>query len=150
MIYEKDANLLEFPLDGIIHSANCFHTMGGGIALRIKNKFPSAYEADLRTTYGDKSKLGTISLAVLPSNLHIYNLYGQFSMGAGRHTSYDAICEGLERIEFHARDNALKKIGLPARMGCMLGGGNWRVVRAIIDVVFENSPLDLYICNYQG
>lgn len=150
MIYEVDANLLEYPVDGIVHQANCFHTMGGGIALSIRNKYPEAYEADLSTKKGDPSKVGTFSLAVLPSNLHIYNMYSQFSLGFGRHTEYTAVVNGLERVRDHAIENGLKKLGLPRYMGCKLGGGYWPVVRAIIDEVFgaEDCPIDLYICNY--
>lgn len=150
MINEINANLLEYPLDGIIHSCNCFHTMGGGIALRIKDKFPEAYKADLQTEYGDRTKLGTYSMAILESNFHIYNLYGQFDFGKNwRNTSYDALNEGLANIEKHARLSGLIKIGLPKRMGCVLGGGSWVVVRAIIEDVFDSSSLELYICNYE-
>lgn len=150
MIKEIDANLLEYPLDGIIHQANCFHTMGGGIALRIKNKFPQAYEADLATIKGDRVKVGSFSLAVLPSNFHIYNLYSQYTFGFGRQTDYTAVVNGLEKIVLHALENGLKSLGLPKYMGCRLGGGNWQVVRAIIDEVFDVRPIDLYICNYEG
>jgi O-acetyl-ADP-ribose deacetylase (regulator of RNase III) len=149
MIYEIDANLLEYPLDGIIHSANCFCTQSAGIALRIKNKFPDAYAADCKTKRGDQSKLGTFSLAVLPSNFHIYNMYGQFSFGGIRPTSYDAVVDGLTAVEKHARENGLKNLGLPKNMCSTLGGADWRIIRVIIETVFEKSPLDLYICNYE-
>jgi hypothetical protein len=55
---------------------------------------------------------------------------------------------GLTAIRNHAEDNALKILGLPKNMGGKLGGGDWRICRQIIEVVFENSKLDLYICNY--
>jgi O-acetyl-ADP-ribose deacetylase (regulator of RNase III) len=150
MIIEKDANLLTEPLDGIMHSCNCMHIMGGGIALRIKEKFPEAYKADLETEKGDRTKLGTFSLAILPTNFHIYNMYGQFNIGMGKNTSYDAFDTGLKRIEQHARENGLKKVGLPKNMGCRLGGGSWTVIHAIITDIFINSPLELFICNYDG
>ena len=148
MITELDTNLLEYPLDGIIHQANCHHIMGGGIAFRIKNKFPEAYEADLKTPKADKDKLGTFSVAVLPSNFHIYNLYGQFFIGTARMTNYEAVATGLRAIRHHATDAGLKKLGLPKYMGCKLGGGDWRVVRAIVDVEFADDPMELFICNY--
>lgn len=150
MITEVEANLLEYPVDGIIHQANCFHIMGGGIAARIKAKFPEAYEADLKTPSGDENKMGTFSFAVLPSNYHIYNVYGQFGLGNGRETRYDALYEGLRAVRFHAEQNALTSLGLPKRMGCVLGGGSWRIVRAIVGEVFDASPLNLHICDYGG
>lgn len=150
MIKEVEANLLEYPVDGIIHQANCFHTMGGGIALRIKQRFPEAYEADLKTKEGDRNKLGDFSVAVLPSNFHIYNVYGQYTFGEGRQTRYDALYDGLAAVELHACENGLQKLGLPKRMGCVLGGGSWTVVEAIIKDIFEKSPLELHICDYGG
>jgi O-acetyl-ADP-ribose deacetylase (regulator of RNase III) len=151
MIHEINVNLLEYPLDGIIHQANCFCCQGAGIAARIKSKFPEAYEADCKTIKGDRNKLGTFSVAVLPSNFHIYNMYSQYDMGVEhKQTLYDAVDNGLRLIQKHARENGLQTLGLPKNMGCVLGGGQWPVVRAIIECVFFDSPLDLYICNYQG
>lgn len=60
-------DLLNFALDGrfdvIAHGCNCQCAMGKGIALSIKQQFPEAYDADLRTPKGDRAKLGTISTA---------------------------------------------------------------------------------------
>ena len=62
MIHEFDVNLLEYPLDGFIHSCNCFHTFGAGIALQIKRKYPELYEADAKHgPAGDRNRLGTFS-----------------------------------------------------------------------------------------
>ena len=47
--------------DVIVHGCNCFCTMGAGIAKTIKQKFPTAYQADLATIKGDKTKLGAVS-----------------------------------------------------------------------------------------
>lgn len=151
MIIEKDCNLLEEPLDGFFHQANCFTCFGGGIAYRIKQKFPEAFEADLKTKCGDREKLGTFSLTVLPNNnLHIFNLYSQYDHGFGeRHTSYDAIADGLPKIEKYAIEHGLKTLGMPCRMGSVLGGGSWRIVKSIVQDVFEASELTLYICNYE-
>ena len=113
-------------------------------------KFPEAYEADCKTPCGDKAKLGTFSVAVLPSNFHIYNMYSQFFIGTGKMTTYDAMDDGLRRIEKHAISNGLARLGLPKNMGCVLGGGRWTIVRAIIEDVFVDSSLDLFICNYEG
>ncbi len=150
MITEIDANLLEQPLDGIIHQANCMHIMGGGVALRIRTKWPEAYEADLKTPKNDPKKLGTFSVAVLSSNFHIYNMYSQFGIGFKRETLYTAVVEGLEKIKEHAMANGLTKLGMPKYMGCRLGGGYWPVVRAIVDEVFNTTEptIDIFICNY--
>lgn len=151
MIIEKDCDLLTAPLDAIGHFCNCQLVMGGGLALRVKEKYPEAYNADLKTKRGDREKMGTFSYAVLPDNKHIINCYTQFDFKYGtRQTSYDAVYSSLERVNTFLLSNGLITFGLPKNAGCRLGGGDFRIVRSIIECVFSDSPLDLYICNYQG
>jgi len=159
MIYSlENQNLLTWLVEqetpsGIVHQANCFHTFGAGIAKQIRDTFPETYEADKRNSaYGDRSKLGTFTYAEAkkyPGKL-IYNLYSQYTFGHGRQTLYDPMVEGLERVKNHAISKGLTKLGLPYNMGCTLGGGDWRIVRAIIDTIFKDeTDLDLYICRYE-
>jgi O-acetyl-ADP-ribose deacetylase (regulator of RNase III) len=136
---------------GIIHSCNCFHTMGGGIAFKIKDKFPQAYQADLKTPRGDSKKMGTFSLANVTPIKFIYNLYGQYEYGAKsiRHTSYDALVDGLYKIKDHALKNDIYALGIPFNVGCNLGGGNWNIVTSIIKSIFDvEDGVVLNICKY--
>ena len=149
MILEFDIDLLAHSLDGFLHQANCFHTMGAGIALSIRNKYSELYKTDLQTRRGDISKLGTFSTVKCHDDKQGYNLYGQFNFGGWRrNTNYEAVYDGLELIRIHAEENNILKLGLPKNMGCMLGGGSWRVVRAIIDDLFIDWKNELHICNY--
>ena len=120
MIQEIDADLMEYPLQGIIHQANCFHTMGAGIAKRIKEKYPEAYDADIKAgTIGDSKRLGTFSVGhCLREDKYIYNLYGQYNYGHyARYTSYDAVDRALIKIARHAVENHISTLGLPKNMG---------------------------------
>jgi O-acetyl-ADP-ribose deacetylase (regulator of RNase III) len=159
MIFEKQLNLLTWLSEqtvpsGIIHSCNCFHTMGGGIARQISTQFPAAYEADKDTPLGATTKLGTFSYAQVlsdPARI-VYNLYSQFTFGMGKQTLYDPMVEGLEKIRINAISKGLTALGLPFNMGCTLGGGNWKIVRTIIDTIFDtegDEAIDLYICRYE-
>ena len=150
MINEIDANLLEFPLDGFMHQCNCFHTMGAGIALSIKQKYPELYKADtMHGRRGDMSRLGKFSTVKCHDDKQGYNMYGQYQFGMEkRHTNYEAVYTGLYSIYTHATVNNVLKLGLPRGMGCKLAGGSWIIVRAIIDDIFGVWQNDLYICNY--
>ena len=57
-------DLLRFALDGrfdvIVHGCNCQCARGKGIALSIKQQFPEAYAADLRTMRGDWPTIAAI------------------------------------------------------------------------------------------
>jgi len=144
MISEKVGNLLIAPVQGIIHQCNCFHIMGSGIAVQIKQLYPTAYLADLQTVCGDAKKLGTFSMAKI-KNKYIFNLYGQFDLCSGRQTSYDALYNGLLSIRAYAKHNNIKTLGIPKNLGCGLGGGSWSIVYAIISEVFKDSDTEIEI-----
>ena len=135
----------------IAHQCNCFHTMGAGIARQIAIKYPEALEADKDTPYGDIKKLGLFSQSAVKGSKDkiIYNVYGQHRFGSEkRHTSYDALVDGLTRVRFDCLENGLTKLGIPFNIGCRLGGGKWKIVRSIVETIFESAPPDLYICQY--
>lgn len=152
MIFVKDISVLEANVDAIIHQANCFRAMGSGVAKAIVTKYPEAYEADMHTKSGDSRKLGDFSFAKTSDGKIIYNCYSQFKFGGGqKHTNYDAMVEALEKIKAHAKEKGVKRIGVPKNMGCVLGGGSWRIVSAILkDVFLDEKDLDVIVCNYPG
>ncbi|MCB0533090.1 MAG: macro domain-containing protein [Saprospiraceae bacterium] len=130
-------DLIKLAIDGefdlIIHGCNCFCTMGAGIAKTIKQKFPAAYQADLNTEKGDKTKLGSFSWAEIETengHLIIVNGYTQFNWkGSGRKADYEAIREVFKKIR--GKFPGLR-IGYPA-IGAGLAGGDWRIISEIID-----------------
>ena len=135
-------DLLRLACDGhfdvIVHGCNCFHTMGAGIAKQIAALCPKAYEADLRTPYGDWTKLGTYSMAKIYGGsgsarvagvLYVVNAYTQFNYsGGGRNTDYQAVREVFRKI---ARDFSGMRVGIP-KIGAGLGGGDWRAIEKVI------------------
>lgn len=156
MITHQVINLLGAPVTHIAHQANCFHIMGGGVARAIRSKYPEAYVADLSTVKGSKDKLGTFSRTVTTDDKIIYNVYSQYNLSAGigdRATQYDMVYEGLKSVE---QDITLQLavsdmdavLGIPYLYGCVLGGGSWRVVDAIIHDIFESSPVNVLLCEW--
>jgi len=100
------------------------HTQGAGLAKHIKQAFPEAFEADKKTGYGDKNKLGTFSEATVNINGHnltIINAYTQYRYGTDKdHFEYDTFPKLLQSIKAKYGD---KKIGIPL-IGCGLAGGD--------------------------
>ena len=123
----------EGEFDLIVHGCNCFCTMGAGIAKQIRTQFPLAWEADLATESGDKSKLGSYSQACIntPSGkLYVINAYTQYHYsGDGVLVDYDA----LEKV-FTALKNQFSglRMGYP-KIGAGLAGGDWKIISTIID-----------------
>ncbi len=123
---------LEGRFDIIIHGCNCFCTMGAGIAKSIRDNFPEAYQADLKTDMGDKNKLGTYSYAQInkqENRLIIVNGYTQFDFsGENVLVDYGAIRDLFAKIK---KDFKNKRIGYP-KIGAGLAKGDWQVISSII------------------
>lgn len=149
MIEERTGDIFkQDDIDIIVHQANCLCAMHSGIAAAIRQFYPEAVEADNKTKKGDPNKLGTYSLAKGQDGKYIVNLYSQFSMGGGkRHTDYNAMVTGLEKLR-HVISNSSNDyvIGIPYKIGSGLGGGDWKVVKAIIYSVFEDTDIKVVIC----
>lgn len=149
MITNINLDIFKYDSDAIVHQANCFTTMGSGVAKRLRELYPEAYEADCKTSKGDKSKLGSFSVVKARDGKYIYNMYSQFTYGTEkRQTNYEAIYTGLCAVKSHMIDAKLVTLSLPKGMGCKLGGGDWRIVSKMIEVIFEDGVVDVIICNY--
>lgn len=140
-------DLLESDVQVIIHQCNCFHTFGSGLAKQIKEKYPTAYEADLKTKFADKYKLGTFSYSKQNGKI-IVNLYSQFRYGnEGNYTDYESLEDGLYDIFYWCKINGIKKIGIPYLIGCGLAGGDERIVMKICEKIskqFNDIKLQIY------
>ncbi|MCC7248286.1 MAG: macro domain-containing protein [Lysobacter sp.] len=136
-------DLLQLAIDGefdvIVHGCNCMCAMGAGIARTIKARFPEAYDADLATTKGDRSKLGTISFAGIvrsEARFVIVNAYTQFDWrGASVQADYDAIGTAMRAIKHRFSG---QRIGYP-RIGAGLAGGDWTIIAMIIDRALDGE-----------
>ena len=149
MIELIDKNIFEHNAQCIIHQANCHCRMASGIARTISQLYPEAVAADNATTVGEPTKLGTFSSAVGSDGKIIYNLYGQFNFGnQKRQTHYEAFYRAMELIHADAQNKKLITASLPYNIGCGLAGASWRIVNAIIEEVWQNSPIQLTICRY--
>ena len=124
----KDAE----QFDVIAHCANCYCTMGSGIAPQIKTKFPEAYAADCATKKGDLNKLGTISYTETTKPI-VVNLYGQFDYTGRRSGNMDLNYDALRSaIKLMKEKFSGKTFGM-GRIGAGLAGGDWSIIEKIIE-----------------
>ena len=118
----------------LIHGCNCFNSMGKGIALSVKNKYPPASYADSKTMKGSHDKLGTYSHCVV-DDLVIINAYTQYAYGrTGKFVSYPAIRNIFKNLSKLVPVH--NKIIMP-RIGAGLGGGDWQVIK---DIITDEMP----------
>jgi len=146
-----DGDIFLGEWNGMVHCANLYHTMGGGIARIIHRDYPEAYEADCMTKRSDPSKLGYFSFANIERDgnyFDIFNLYGQMGMGSdgkpmNRNARYDAIHDGVWRIcelLLALYPNEKYTLAFPYKMASDLAGGDFKIVSAILESVESHFP----------
>lgn len=146
MLTYKKGDLVKAAQDGevdyLLHGANCFSTMGSGIAASIKKTFPKAYEADRQYGLTPIQRIGDYTEAMI-GNLTVVNLYCQYDYGTDyRRFEYGSFKSALS---FFCSDHVLggKTIGLP-KIGCGLGKAKWDLVEAILVQVVTAGNWTVY------
>lgn len=171
-------NLLDFPthcetdpdkyvgINVIAHSCNCQNVMGAGIAKQIKDRYPKAFEADTErwgNEYNDggnwRCQIGDYSKAVIEDQGTIYNLYTQSGYSSKeRQVNYEYFWKALKAMEEDLCASHVQKheynpapppiLGLPYGISCGLAGGNWKIIKAIIEDIFLDSMIECYIVKF--
>jgi O-acetyl-ADP-ribose deacetylase (regulator of RNase III) len=161
MEYRTGNILEENDLDFIVHQANCFHCMGGGIAYALANKWPEVAEADFKQSiYGDPDKLGKFSIAEVTREIEIdgetinrhfkvINLYSQYHSGCAESeyeikNSLKYIKNGLTDLRDDILECAFSSVikgrkyyvGIPWMIGCGIYEMNINDVFEVIRSVF--------------
>lgn len=139
----------EGQFDVIVHGCNCQCKMGKGLAKQIKETFPSAYEADLKTVKGDRKKLGSYSWVKVRlangKHLYIVNAYIQFWYSSDPNDTMLSM-RALDIVMFKIAETFKgKKIGMPM-IGTGLASGEWKNVSKCLEQHF--SKHDLTIVQY--
>lgn len=148
----KDGDVFKQGFDVVMHQANCYNTMGSGIAKTIRENYPEAYHADSSFPFPvGKGRLGKFSWSwVAGGEFRIFSLYGQLGYGRGKkYTNYEALESALRgALSMLSVEEGFKnlKIGIPYKMGCDRGGGNWDIVSEMINKVSDEFGIDIVAC----
>ena len=143
----RNGNLMEVPSGHIVHGCNARGVMGSGVALQIKNKWPSVYQ-DYRQAFQEQGlRLGDVQPVVVSPELVVWNAITQKTYGSGphRYVDYEAIARCFEKINTLVSDypDVEQKIHIP-KIGAGLAGGDWPAIAAIIDSVV-NVPVIVWV-----
>lgn len=157
IIYFNNSSLTESTATLICHQVNCLGKMGSGVAKSIKDKWPIVYDKYIEY-YNESQRapgppLGCCQLVSLMdyyhnSNQYVVNMFAQFKYGydGERYTNYEAFYKCLERIkEIIIKSPDVKSIAFPYKIGCDRGGGNWNIIRTMIEEVFKDVNIKIEI-----
>jgi len=62
----------------------------------------------------------------------------------GRYTDYEAFYSSLTQIKFFMKNKEITSIAFPYNIGCDRGGGNWNIIRTMIEEVLKDMSVKLY------
>jgi O-acetyl-ADP-ribose deacetylase (regulator of RNase III) len=130
--------------------------MGSGIARQIRERWPWVFisyrEYCSRHKNENTTPLGNIwGVCIDRDNRDaqwVINMFSQDNYGYddSRFTSYDAFAECLTAMRERLPKD--KTIGFPKNIGCGLGGGNWKVISALIEEILGDD-YGVYIYEYE-
>ena len=146
MIIYKTGNLLTSDCEIIGHCCNTQMSMGAGIALQIKNKWPIAYNEYIEYQQKNTNPLGKCNIVKIQNvnPLYVANLFGQKNYGpTKRQVNYEAMYTALEELRDFMIINKLKTVGFPKNMGSALAGGNFDIITSMIHTLFTNFNVEI-------
>lgn len=143
----------------VAHQVNAFGVMGGGIAAAIwpllTPESQSAYVERCRHNAKIPVTEWMGSIQILDTKreeLKICNLFTQFPApvdGSFDLTAYNYLRQALDLLRVYAVFNDYDIVGVPARIGCGIAGGDWDKVQRIIHDVYDDSGITMLIVDNQ-
>ena len=149
MITEYKGNLLNSKADVIAHQTNCAGVMGAGVALQIKEQLLAEGEylkyVGFCNNTPSKEQLGGMQLLKTKDHRLVANLFGQNRpQSCGIATDYDALKKALNTLHRWAKYSHFS-VAVPGLLGCGLAGGDWKVVRQLLEEIFSDDDVSLEI-----
>lgn len=141
----RKGNLFDTDILHIAHGCNAQGVMGSGVAKIVKEQYFEAYKFYAEQYDEHGLKLGDVQF--VPSNNKVIvnaitqNLYGK---DGSRFVDYEAVADCMYTINHQLRCSGDAHIAMP-QIGAGLGGGDWKVIEAIIESELKDIQPVVYI-----
>lgn len=132
----------------VCHQVNCQGVMGAGLAKQVKRMYPDVFELYKEKCSQIAAGIGGVGdvqfCCVLSSSGYIIaNIFGQDRYGRDRqYTDYNGLKKAFEKIAVSFPHYTIR---IPYMMGCGLGGGDWSIVKKIIEDTLELTGINVEI-----
>lgn len=135
-----DKNILDINTGFIFHQVNCQKRMGSGLAAQIRSKYPQVYDDYMNTCCAIKNDfelLGRYVQTETNSGVIVVSCFCQLYYGfdGRRYTDYCAVRRVLEQL----KGTHTNRYHFPFGFGAGLGGGDWDVVKRMIQYYMPNA-----------
>lgn len=141
MINYKYGDLLDVTEGVLIHGCNAKGVMGSGVALAVKQKYPTAYDGykGFETKHG--LRLASLSIVKVSPKVYVANLISQETYGRDKlikYVSYGAVHLGFEKLHEHFPSSAVFHF---PKIGAGLGNGDWNEISKLIEFACPGREL---------
>lgn len=133
-----------FSAQALAHGSNCAGSMGAGIAVGFRERYPAMFEE-----YRSRCKatpprfaLGSAFLWREPARPAVFNLGTQPRPGRG--ATYEAVETALRAMRATADAVGVASIAMP-RIAAGYGGLSWKKVKVLIETVFGDWTGSVYV-----
>lgn len=139
-IIEKDILTVDSGI--ICQQVNCQGKMNSGLAKSIREKWPNVYSEYLSFCKSDWGfdLLGKFQKIKVSNDLFVGNIFGQYNFGYDnqRYTDYCALNISFQELYNNSGFHKLQ-VYFPMDFACCRGGGDWRIVSAMIEHYFPEA-----------
>lgn len=135
-------DLLKTGYKYIAHGCNAQGRMASGVAKAIRAKYPKAYDDYMGSKLDGSMAMGVEIFSEQPDGKVVINMITQSDYGydGDRYVSYDAVAEAFERTNKRIPGET---VAIPM-IGAGLGGGDWKVIEAIINSTTPDLKVFVY------
>ncbi len=128
----------------LAHGCNCRGSMGAGIAVVFRERYPAMYAEYRRrcTATPREFNVGDAFLWQADDQPWVFNLGTQEDYWRTRAT-YAGVEAALRAMRARSEAEAIESIAVP-RIGTGYGGLSWKKLRPLVEQVFAGWPGDLY------
>ena len=170
-IIEIQGNLLDSPCIVLAHQVNCIGVMGSGVARAIKDKWIDVFLEYLKGIKAlDHNCLGGCQIVQAEEGKYVANIFGQYYYSGYfkdpaeymrqevwkrpeinengeilRFTNYEALYTGLKRLKDEMVKYNIPSVAFPWGLGSVRGGGNWEIIRKMIEETFKETEIEIEI-----
>lgn len=130
--------------EALAHGCNCAGSMGAGVAVGFKERYPAMFEEFRRRCKAKPPEfaLGDVFLWREDGQPAVFNLGTQPRPGRG--ATYPVVETALKALRAAADEAGIRSIAVP-RIAAGYGGLSWKKVKALIDVAFGDWSGTLYV-----
>jgi O-acetyl-ADP-ribose deacetylase (regulator of RNase III) len=136
-----------FQAEALAHGCNCAGSMGAGIAVGFKERYPAMFEEFRRRCKSDPPEfaLGDVFYWKEKGRPAVFNLGTQPRPGRG--ATYPVVEAALRALRAKADAEGVASVAMP-RIAAGYGGLSWKKVRALVETAFADWKGTLYV--YEG